>query len=270
MSQADAKADLYAAYARGETPAFRGAMPHGLDEAWALGDVLVVLPAVPPNCSPELEFALRLRRGAILTGRCEKCEAVPTLGRKDADLGVPALEALFRHRRHCPARDENVKALLASYHGERAAEDTEEKDFDWAQEINRAKVAPAKVDGIQMSSSRGKTAAVDVLSQLDPNDENVRVCDHLHAHPMQPWNIFIAKRSWKCDQCWAYAVKDMMDGVRIGKNLGPVEEFTCDLCRRYSPNTLVPLLMRIDIFVMHGAVCQRCQVKYAVQPGEES
>jgi hypothetical protein len=42
--------------------------------------------------------------------------------------------------------------------------------------------------------------------------------------------------------------------------LGTVEEGTCDRCRRYvGCQRLTPTVLRVDLWVVHLAVCPRCE-----------
>lgn len=75
MSIAEAKAAMARAYASGEVPKLDSVSPDGLNETWTLGNVLFLLPVVPPDAPPELEYALRLRRDASLSGTCDECGA---------------------------------------------------------------------------------------------------------------------------------------------------------------------------------------------------
>jgi hypothetical protein len=75
MSIAEAKATMARAYASGEVSKLDSVSPDGMNEIWTLGGVLFLLPAIPADAPPEVEYALSLRRDASLSGQCDMCGA---------------------------------------------------------------------------------------------------------------------------------------------------------------------------------------------------
>lgn len=227
----------------------------GLNEVWAVGDILMVVPVVPNDCSADLEYALRLRRDALLTGKCEKCDAVPKLIAADKISDPPAVTAQFTHRITCPARDETVAPRLAEYRRSKRMKSFEES-FGDAQQATRDSIKTLKSQATPIQSEEGETLGVALLERLIGDTPST--CSHLRIEPLQTWYTLIADGAWKCAECWAYFGRDIQEGF----TLGFVEEQTCDLCRRYSPSGLNPLVIRIDIHVMTGGACRRCFSKY--------
>src|SRR5580693_2524107 len=104
------------AYTSGEAPTLDSVSPDGMNELWKLGDVLFLLPVIPPDAPPEVEYALRLRRDASLSGQCEMCGAAFGVQLVE-DFGSGSISAgLFPHRGNCLAADENIFPLVASFY----------------------------------------------------------------------------------------------------------------------------------------------------------
>jgi hypothetical protein len=112
--------------------------------------------------------------------------------------------------------------------------------------------------GVEMASAEAESEAMAILDQLSPPQNKRNPCSHLIADPYQTWNVLIAEGGWRCDQCWAYLSSDVTDGYR----LDPIEDFTCDLCRRYAPKSLTALVLRVDMFVMRGGACGSCFARH--------
>lgn len=254
---ADTRAQLFSMYSSGQKPRFLRLHPNGTDEIYALGEQAVIVPAIPPNAPDVLENALRIRRSAILNGQCPHCK-VPATPEVLPDIaGTPALAVTFNHRHRCPAEDKKVLRMISDFERQRQRDDVEELDFNWAQQRNREKMSAIKPYGIMMDSPKARARAEGLLDQLSVSLPGITRCDHLAIHPAQPWNIFLAAKRWLCDECWERRAEE----ISIGEKhhfLGPVEEHTCDLCRRFKPEKLQPLMFRIDLFVMHGAACENC------------
>lgn len=94
--------------------------------------------------------------------------------------------------------------------------------------------------------------AEELLAKLLSEDIATR-CTHLAADPYQTWNVFIADGNWRCNECYVYYCANELTG-----SLSDMEEFTCDICRRYALATIAPLIIRIDIFALRGGACGRC------------
>lgn len=248
---AEAKARLARAYASPRPPRRLELTPDGLAELWKVGEVVMVIPVVPYDSPAELEFALRLRRDAMLTGQCERCGATPSLELTPVAADPPITRSVFKHRMSCPGRDEGVAPLIRTYRAARAKQDNRER-FTGAQKATGSVVEPYKANGLQIRSTEGEQMAQTLLTKLMSADTATR-CAHLTPGPYQTWNVFIADGNWRCNECYAYYRANELAG-----SLSAVEEFTCDICRRYAPATIAPLVIRIDMFVLRGAACGRC------------
>ncbi len=231
-----------------------------MNEMWAVGQVLMMIPVVPHDCSPQLEFALRLRREAMLSGKCEKCGAVPAVEPAVIEMDPPLSQSVFNHKVTCPGRDEAVGPLLRNYRASKAQQ-TERDRFEGAQKATRSVIAPLKGHGLEISNSSGEDLARALLDRLLSNGAR---CDHLAAEPYQTWNTFIAVGDWRCNECYTYFER------KLPGSLAPMEDYTCDLCRRFAPTSLSPLVFRLDFFVMRGAACSRCFDTYGQSDGDES
>lgn len=66
VTTADVKGALAAAYASGQRPKFVAVAPDRRGEMWGLATVAFIVPIVPSDAPPELEYALRLRHEAFL------------------------------------------------------------------------------------------------------------------------------------------------------------------------------------------------------------
>ena len=235
-----------------------------------LGKVAFIIALVPSDCSAELALALRTSRETVLTGKCPTCGAVPSF---DTDHGersvadVPVMDAVFQHRFTCPARRESVEALAAEYREQRSGR-TEADRFERAQVATRASQRQIKAVAVPVDPDVAPDVAHRLLGRLlAPSGGRVQRCEHLVADRYQTWNALIAEGVWRCDQCAA----SFADTVKAaGLYMGATEEFTCDLCRRYSPRSLSPLVVLQDIFVMTGAVCKKCFDRYADDRAEDA
>jgi hypothetical protein len=265
MPIADAKAAMARAYASGKRPQFLRVAPTGTDEMWRLGDVLFVMPTVPADAPPLLEYALRLRREAMLTGTCDQCGAsfdgeIYSVG---SDAAVS--DSFFRHRDNCPATDEYILPLMEQHQKAR-----ESATFDV--EVRRV------MDDIKTRVQGTLPNHIDVEVTDDVKDKANRLldqrltgassCDHLKSYPMQPWNLLLWDDTWRCKECFARFGESIKQGAF---RLDPVEDHSCDFCHRYCPSTWTPLVMRVDIFLMQGVICRRCALAwgYASEEGDK-
>ena len=259
---ATARAALAAAYSSGLRPRFVNVLPGGWDEAWAIGDLMLVIPVVPANAPAALQYALRLRRECMIEGRCPNCDAVPAVDTLGQPEGIPLAAAAFNHKSRCPARDSNVAKLRSAYFEKMHGSDTDEL-LESANAVARARISDlGSTGGVPMLAPESESIALKFLDSLTPPQNAQPSCDHLVVDPFQTWNVLIADGRWRCDQCNAYFHQSVQEGF----NLGELEEFTCDVCRRYTPMTLGPMVLRVGIFVMTGGVCGRCAARY--QAGE--
>src|SRR5688500_15351017 len=109
------KAAYAAAWSAGNKPKFVSLLPGSADEAWAIGSCLFVAPIVDPSAPPELQYALHLRREALLTGVCPDCGAVPDVMNLGEHGGLQVTAALFPHRLNCPGSDQVAGHRLRTY-----------------------------------------------------------------------------------------------------------------------------------------------------------
>jgi hypothetical protein len=84
-------------------------------------------------------------------------------------------------------------------------------------------------------------------------------CRHIDARPVQPVFLNVSEGVWRCRRCVGDHALELTAALAAGWSLGPIEEFTCDMCRRYVGRELVPLTIRQDFWVIDLAICQRCQ-----------
>lgn len=80
----------------------------------------------------------------------------------------------------------------------------------------------------------------------------VRRCSHLVARPVQPWHAYAWEKLWRCSDCL------VVHGSFGVPALGEAEEFTCDVCRRHRPHELLPVIIRMGIWVIYLGVCDDC------------
>lgn len=258
MSVASLKSGLSAAYAKGEAPTFERLLPGGTDELWRLADVALVLPVVPVDASAELEYCLRLRRDTLISGTCPDCGAVPSIEESGLPTEVPLGAAVFHHRFSCAANDKRSLQLLREHRAQAAGKDLEAR-LSAASRRTRIVIEGIEANGTPMEHSASAELALGLLDErIDRN--SARICPHLDEDPAQPWSCLIATGEWKCDQCWAYHRVALANG---SAQLDPVEELTCDLCRRFAPTSLEPLVLRINHWVMYGGACGRCRKQYS-------
>jgi hypothetical protein len=252
MSVPEAKAALARAYRSGEVPRLDSVLPDGINEVWMLGSVMFLLPVIPANAPPEVEYAFRLCRDAYLSGQCETCGATPDVQHVEDFEGTNLSAGMFPHRANCLAADENIYRLATTYYEKRDKVNREDA-LDAASRRTKEKVlagVPNRVDISATGSNRER-----FLGYLDEKIATAKErCPHLEANPAQTWHIFMWDSTWRCDEC---NVRFTMDS-RERPYLSPIEEHSCDYCRRYSPRYLEPTLTRAGNFLVYGAACRRC------------
>ncbi|MGH1561448.1 hypothetical protein [Mumia sp. DW29H23] len=232
-----------------------------MDEIWKLADVALVVPVVPPGAPPELEYALRLRRDTIIGGACPSCGAVLNVEALEVDGQlIPTGAALFRHRPTCPANDRDAKRQLQAFLSAQTASSIETL-YDAANKQTRELVEPWTRHASKITSEDGVALTFQILDRLMPRNDG-KLCPHLQEAPMQTWSCTIAEGVWRCEQCLAYHQQELL---AHGSQLGTLEEHTCDLCRRYAPSSLVPLVLRVNHCVMYGGACSRCMERHSEQ-----
>lgn len=255
MSVPDAKALMARAYASGKTPKLLSVVPNGSDEIWVLDEVAFLVPVVPPDAPPLLEYALRLRREALLSGVCDQCGA--THGRIepiDEAYSSKINSAFFIHRSNCPATDEYILPLLDKYKKEHSSMLARDQIASASRKIKEKIVASLGNRFNNNVSSETEEKTKDLLDQR-LSTSPMKVCGHLGSRPAQTWNLFLWNEMWRCDEC------DLRfsESIRTGAfSLNPIEDNSCDFCHRYAPMTLMPSVMRVGIYIMRGAMCRRC------------
>jgi hypothetical protein len=255
MPVSGAKAAMARAYASGQKPKLIEVSPSGDNELWSLDRVLFLLPVIPPGASPELEYALRLRRDASLAGCCDQCGATFTIdsvaGQEDPDVSA----AFFPHRSNCLAADDNIIPLLEEHYNKHHSDDTEE--------ILQA--ASRRTKEKLRDSLRDRRVDIRVTEELQARMEKVlddklaatagRFCGHLKYNSAQTWNICLWDDFWRCDECHLrFAMTVQAGAFRLSAD----EEDTCDFCRRFAPMSLQPTVVRINLWVLYCAACRRC------------
>lgn len=223
-----------------------------------MGTCAIVMPVVPADAPPQLEYALRLRRDTMMSGSCERCGATPDVRPIEAGLDVPTVASFFPHKINCPAEDRNAGQMFREYwewKGNQSLDDA----FEATQAKTRERIAPLKANGTQMVGAEAEQVAQAIAEKLLPEHGPVATCGHLQADPMQIWNVQIAEGVWRCDEC---AMRHFERLQREGLWLGPIEEFTCDLCRRYISSELTPVVLRVDNLILRGGICTRCAGQY--------
>jgi hypothetical protein len=254
VSVGDAKAALAHAYASGKTPRLLSVAPNGLDELWALADVVFVVPVVPADAPPLLEYALRLRREAMLTGACDQCGASFTVMVIDETETPKVGTSFFAHRSNCPGRDENVLPLLEKYHKKHFTSSVS-VEIDLAKRKTKERLLASLTNRIDINVTGEIKSQANRFLDERLSTSPVKACGHLTSKPIQTWNLFLWNDMWRCDEC----LLRFSESVRHGAfRLTALEDYSCDFCRRYAPKTLSPVVMRVDTFVMHGGICRRC------------
>lgn len=257
MSLADVKASLASTYASGATPRLLAVLPDGKEEMWELGPHCVVVPVVPPDASAPLEYALRLRRDALFSGLCEGCGASPhTKVLAEIDQR-PLVSQAFPHKATCPGSDKSTKRLLEQHWQTRKGSTADVALQGASQSAREWLLERVGTNGISMREAEGKPIAEGFLDKL--LTASSPRCPHLISNPAQIWYVLIAEGAWRCRQCCAY----FAEKIRQGYRLPHIEDHTCDLCRRYAPRTIEPLMIRIGPFIMHGGTCARCTKLFA-------
>jgi hypothetical protein len=254
MSVPEAKAFMARAYASGKMPKLLSVDPSGTDEVWALDEVAFVLPAVPPDASPLLEYALRLRREATLAGSCDQCGATFRVEAIDEENNTSVGAGIFPHRSNCPAADEYIAPLLEAY-SEQHAVNTARNAFTSASRRTKEYLLSTLQNRIDVKLTSKIESKANKLLNEKLEATAGKACGHLRGRPAQTWNLCLWDDTWRCNEC---ALR-FSESVRLGAfRLDPIEDHSCDYCRRYCPNTLSPMVMRVGIHVMHGAMCRRC------------
>jgi hypothetical protein len=262
MSLAEAKAAMARAYASGEVPKLDSVSPDGMNEIWTLGSVLFLLPVIPPDAPPDVEYALRLRRDASLSGQCDVCGAAFDVQHVE-DFEDSSLSAgIFPHRGNCLAADENIYPLVNAYYEKRNKASNEEALAEASRRTKEKALAalPNRVDISATGNMRER-----FLGYLDEKIATAKGrCPHLESAPAQTWHIFMWDDTWRCDEC---IVRFAID-YRQRPFLSLIEDHSCDYCGRYSPTYLQQTLSRVGNFLLYGAACRRCAREF--EAGDES
>jgi hypothetical protein len=76
-------------------------------------------------------------------------------------------------------------------------------------------------------------------------------CPHLAARPVQPALLTVCVGRWLCRRCITSAPRP---------RLTPIEEGTCDRCRRYvGSDRLTAGILRSDLWTLIAGLCPRCR-----------
>ncbi|MGW3993075.1 hypothetical protein ACWEF6_06255 [Amycolatopsis sp. NPDC004772] len=254
MGSADARAKLAEAYATGEEPRYVSVSGQG--EFWAIGDVLVIVPPIPPGAEPQLEYALRLRRDAMLSGSCEGCGAVADVIAAD---GKDLHNFVFDHRATCPAADENIAPLVDRFNESVNGKSLE--DLFMAAVVRTRESMDITMAGMPKVEDEEFLAWGNRLldAELSKGDR----CGHLIARPNQTWFLLLGSGHWLCNECQMRMAAKFKSGAW---RLPYIEDNSCDVCRRLV-SKLNPLVVRIDTFIMTGGACDRCHDKF--YPGDK-
>ncbi|MEU3568326.1 hypothetical protein AB0E96_07835 [Kitasatospora sp. NPDC036755] len=251
MREADFKAQMAGVYAQGTEPRLLSVLPTGRDEMWAVGNAMFIIPVVPPDAPPLLEYALRLRREATFTGKCGECNATFGIGAFGNLEEISFSAAKFPHRRNCPAADDNVLPNLQQHYDDLSRR-TIGETLNAINSSTRKKVEERVVNRVDVKGRKFEAWARSILDKR-LTAEAPR-CGHLETLAAQTWNLLIGDTEWRCDQCYAYLRQSALDGKF---KLGDEEEFTCDYCRNPT-DRFEPIAIRINHFFMTGAVCPTC------------
>ena len=121
-----------------------------------------------------------------------------------------------------------------------------------------------KALGIDVKPSIGESDFMSELLDTYCVPEVDRCC-HLARTPVQPWIMALPFIGWKCGPCM---VNFSRGQSRSKSSFSIIEEFSCDRCRRYlPPGSLVPALLRQDIFTVICNICAKCAKAGEAQGG---
>lgn len=108
--------------------------------------------------------------------------------------------------------------------------------------------------GIELAKGEPPAWAAEMLDRhLTPTAPR---CAHIAARPVQPTFLFAWEGHARCRSCvQAFALTQLAAGA----TLGDAEEGTCDRCREHvGADQLTTLVIRIDLWVLQGALCPPC------------
>lgn len=262
MGEAESKAALASVYSQGEEPRLVSVSDSGLDEAWAIGHTLFIVPAIPAGAPPLLEYALRVRRDATFTGSCSVCGATVGTVKSSTGTSAPLKHNSIPHRNNCPALDGNITPQLLQHYEDRSGQ-TLEQQLQSATKQTRLKMQSMPMENKISIKNAGFEKWASQF--IDERLKDSAACGHLKGDVAQTWNMSTGDRTWKCNECFAY----YQDSVRKGEaTLSYEEEYTCDRCRKFSP-PLEPMMIRIDNFYIVGGMCSNCSSE-SQQPSKPS
>lgn len=254
----DAKAALARAYASGKEPHLTAVHASGTDEVWELDGVAFIVPVIPAGAPPLLEYGLRLRRDATLSGSCDQCGATFDMDPQFKGSPLNVSSGSFPHRTTCPAADENLLPLMQAHYEQHAKVDLQE-DLTAASRRTREQLKPIFEVGTEIGSSDKVREKAEKFLDRKLEETVGNFCPHLKTQPAQTWHINLWDDTWRCTECNLRYVESFRSGV---SRINPIEDHSCDYCHRYAPNTLQPIVMRLGIHVLHGAMCRRCRSEW--------
>lgn len=254
MGEAESKAALASVYSQGKEPRLMSVSDDGLDEAWAIGHTLFIVPAIPTGAPPLLEYALRVRRDATFTGICSDCNATVGTLTFGAASTTPLNHSSIPHRNNCPALDANITPQLRQHYKDRSSQTLKQQLHSATKQTRLKLQSMPRENRIPIKNAKFEKWASDFI---DARLKDSSACGHLKGDVAQTWNMLTGNRAWKCDECFAY----YQDSIRKGEvPLSLEEEHTCDRCRKFAP-PLEPMMIRVDNFYVVGGMCSSCSTE---------
>ncbi|MFI5862100.1 hypothetical protein [Streptomyces sp. NPDC051546] len=253
MGEAESKAALAGVYSQGKEPRLVSVSDTGFDEAWAIGNTLFIIPAIPTGAPALLEYALRVRREATFTGNCSVCGA--TVGTLTFGRGnMPFSHSSIPHRNNCPALDANITPQLVEHYRDRSGQTLEQQLKSATMQTRLKMQSMPEENRIPIKNAGfGKWASEFIDARLKDSS----ACGHLKGDVAQTWNMSTGDRSWKCNECFAYYQELVRKGEAL---LSYEEEHTCDHCRLFAP-PLETVMIRVDNFYIVGGMCSQCSAE---------
>jgi hypothetical protein len=130
------------------------------------------------------------------------------------------------------------------------------EQIEAANRETRGMIATA-LPGAKVDRGRKIPAWAARMLSIDEDIRSAPRCRHLIERPAQPWMAHAAEHIWRCREC---ASEHARQSLRAGTPLwDPVEEGTCDMCRRYvGGSNLSLLVLREDLWIMTCGLCDCC------------
>jgi len=120
------------------------------------------------------------------------------------------------------------------------------------------------MDAILPGHHRGQGLMPSWAAQMFQLTHETPRCRHLASRPVQPWFAHMWEGIWRCRACIQERVAS---GVQSVAN--PIEDGTCDRCRRFvGGDQLTLLILRQDLWVLDVALCPDC-ARFATANGAD-